>query len=234
MRVVRGAACLAVAGMVVAGAGAPASAQFYLKSRDLSGERVQGDEPGVTQPLPGATPAEVRANLVWTMRAALNVAALQCDFQPTLTTVAHYNALIRDHKAELAGSWDTLGKYFARVNGKSKKAGDDAREHYQTQTYSAFSTIAAQFTFCQTASIVGRDALFTPRGQFAALAEQRLREMRNSLTPYGEQTLFRFTRASVAALPRFDPICWDKKGEWVTKKCGAQNWPAAGTGLASR
>ena len=212
----------------------PAAAQFYLKSRDLSGAPVQGDEPGIAAPLPGATRAETRANLVWTLRAALNVAALQCDFQPSLGTNANYNALLRDHKAELAASWDTLGKYFTRTNGKSKAAGGAALEHYQTQTWSSFSTVAAQITFCQTAGTIGRDALFAPRGELATIAEQRMRELRNSLTPYGEQTLFRFLYAGAPVLPRFDPVCWNKKGEWVTKKCGAQNWPAAGTGIASR
>ena len=233
MRLVRGAVGLAAAGML-AGVAAPASAQFYMKSRDLSGASVQGDEPGIMQPLPGATPAELRAGLAWTMRAALNVAALQCDFQPTLTTVSNYNALLRDHKAELSGSWDTLGKYFTRVHGKSKLAGQNALGHYQTQTYSSFSTIAAQFTFCQTMSSIGRDAVFAPRGEFAALAEQRMREVRNSLTPWGEQALIRYAYADRSPLPRFDPICWNKKAEWVTKKCGAQDWPPAGTGMAAR
>lgn len=233
MRVVRGAAGLVVAGML-AGTAMPASAQFYMKSRDLSGAPVQGDEPGIMQPLPGATPAELRAGLVWTMRAALNVAALQCDFQPTLTTVANYNALLRDHKTELGASWDMLGKYFVRVNGKSKLAGQNALDHYQTQTYSSFSTIAAQLTFCQTVSAIGRDAVFTPRGDFGALAEHRMREVRNSLTPWGEQEVTRYAYADRSALPRFDPICWNKKAQWVTKKCGAQDWPPAGTGMAAR
>jgi len=33
---------------------------------------------------------------------------------------------------------------------------------------------------------------------------------------------------------RLDPICWNKKGEWVVKKCGAQNWPPVGLGMATR
>ncbi|WP_174298296.1 hypothetical protein [Sphingomonas bacterium] len=233
MRLVRGAIGLAVAGML-AGAAVPASAQFYMKSRDLSGAPVQGDEADIVQPLPGATRAETRAGLVWTMRAALNVAALQCDFQPTLTTVFNYNALLRDHKAELGASWDTLAKYFARVNGKSKLAGQNALDHYQTQTYSSFSTIAAQLTFCQTVSAIGRDALFTPRGQFSGMAEARMREVRNSLTPWGEQIFVRYMFNDRTALPRFDPACWTKKGQWVAKKCGSENWPPAGTGMASQ
>ena len=233
MRVVHKlAAAVAAAGL--ASVAAPASAQFFIKSRDLSGAPVQGDEAGITQALPGATATERRANLVWTMRAALNVAALQCNFAPTLLTVPNYNAVLTDHKAELSASWDALGKYFARVSGKSKAAGQTALDHYQTLTYIALTPVAAQRNFCQTAGEIGRDAVFQPRGQFAALAESRMQELHNSLTPWGEQAFPRYLYADRSVLPRLDPICWDKKGEWVTKKCGAQNWPPAGTGFAAR
>ena len=77
----------------------PASAQFYFKSKDVRGAPVKGDEPGIAQPLPGATDAEIRANLLWTMRSGLNVAALQCQFEPTLLTVSNYNYLLKDHAA---------------------------------------------------------------------------------------------------------------------------------------
>lgn len=249
MRVMREATAL-VAAMAGVAAASPAAAQFYLKSHDFSGAPVRGDEAGVLPPLPDATPAEQRANMVWTMRAALNVAALQCDFQPTLTTVANYNALLHDHKAELDDSWTTLGKYFARMNGGPKVvkakakakgksagahgAGESAREHYQTQVYSSFSTIQAQINFCQTASSIGRDALFAPRGQFGALAEQRIREVRNSLTPYGEQGFVHYAASDQTAMPRFDPACWSKKGEWVTKKCGTQQWTPSAQNVAAR
>ena len=244
MRTVREAAALAAVAAGLAAA-SPAAAQFYFKSHDFSGAPVQGDEAGVLPTLPDATPAEKRANAVWTMRAALNVAALQCDFQPTLTTVANYNALLHDHKGELDQSWTTLGKYFARVNGAAKAGkgktratgarspGESAREHYQTQVYSSFSTIAAQINFCQTASSIGRDALFTPRGEFGTLAEQRLREVRNSLTPYGEQGFTPYAYYDRSGLPRMDAACWSKKGEWNARKCGAQN-PATGQGVAAR
>jgi hypothetical protein len=251
---VRGVALTGLIAGTVLGATTPASAQFYMKPRNIAGDPVRGDEPGIAQALPGATDAERRAGLVWTMRAALNVAALQCDFEPTLLTVANYNAVLTDHKAELADSWSTLGAYFARTNGgkattaapakgkgktkvvrASGGAGQNALDHYQTQTYSSFSTVGAQLNFCQAADAIGRMAVFVPRGQFGYLAEQRMRELRNSLVPSGEEM---FQRSYFAALPmqlpRFDKQCWDKKGNWVAKKCGSITWPPAGTGMASR
>jgi len=230
---------VAAATVMVAGTAAiPAEAQFFLRSRDMSGAPVAGDETGIAQPMPGATPAEVRANLVWNMRAALNVAALQCQFEPTLLTVDNYNAILRNHRDELKGAFDTLTKYFTRVN-KLPKAGQTALDQYGTRTYSSFSTIAAQFNFCQTAAAIGLDAKWAPRGQFGAVAAARSRELRNSLTPYGEQRFPFYVGYDQAALPRLDPQCWDKKARWVAKKCGPLQWPPvtaqpAGATMAAR
>src|SRR3546814_6071052 len=73
----------------------PASAQFFFTSRDLSGPRVVGDEPGIGQALPGATPAELRAEMVWTLRAAMNVAALQCEFERSEEHTSELQSLMR-------------------------------------------------------------------------------------------------------------------------------------------
>ncbi|USU11761.1 hypothetical protein NF701_14665 [Sphingomonadaceae bacterium OTU29THOMA1] len=210
----------------------PASAQFFLRSHDFRGTTVKGHEDGLGQPLPGATETELRAAMAWNMRAALNVAALQCQFEPTLLTVNNYNAILKDHEAELKGSFDTLTKYFNRV-AKTPKAGQNALDQFGTRTYSTFATVAAQYGFCQTASEIGRDATFTPRGSFGDLAMDRIRELRNSLIPYGEQHFQRYLGRDYASRPRFDPICWNKKGEWVTKKCGIFAWPPATTAVAA-
>ena len=214
-------------GVLAVGLGAPASAQFYLKSQGFRGSPVTGDEPGITQPMPGATPAELRASLVWNMRAALNVAALQCQFEPTLLTTGNYNAVLKDHNVELKSAFDTLGKYFVRV-GKSKPKGQSMLDQFGTRTYSSFVTVGGQFSFCQTAAAIGRDAIFTPRGSFGTLAANRMAELRASLQGvFGEQGVGRLPTREALVLPRLDAVCWDRKGNWVAKKCGAQNWPPA-------
>lgn len=200
-------------------AGSPASAQFFLKSYDFRGGPVTGLEPEIGMPLPGATPAELRAGLTWNLRAALNVAALQCDFAPTLLTVDQYNAMIKDHAVELKGAFDTLNAYFVRTN-KSKAAGQSAFDRFGTRTYSAFATVQAQFGFCQTASKVGTVAIFAPRGQLGNVAVNYMREMRNSLVPYGEQQFPRaFSSRTYLFLPDFQPDCW-KKGRYDARNCG--------------
>lgn len=211
----------------------PAHAQFFMKSKDFSDAPITGSEAGVGQVLPGATPEELKAAVTWNMRAALNVAALQCQFEPTLNVVANYNAIMTDHKAELKQSYDTLTAYFKRSN-KTAKAGQTALDQFGTRAYSTFATVSAQYNFCQTANEIGRDAVFAPRGTLGALALARTKELRNSLVPWGEQRFPRFDSAMSPSMPRMDAICWSKKGEWVKKKCGEMNFPPVGATYAQR
>lgn len=213
-----------IAGAALAAAtyAAPASAQFFFKSPELSGARVTGAEPGITvQALPGATGDELRAALAWNLRAGLNVAALQCQFEPTLLTLNNYNDLLDTHADELKRSYEILAKYFER-NAKTKKEGQNALDQFGTRVYSSFSTVSAQLNFCQAAGEIGQEAVFTPKGQFGALAEQHMRKLRNSLVPASEQQFpggF-YQRSLTNMEPLTRPKCW-KKGIWQDKRCGA-------------
>lgn len=197
---------------------APASAQFFYQPPTLERGTVIGTEPGIA--LPGATPVETEAALVWNLRAALNVAALQCGFAPTLLTETNYNAMLRDHDVELKRSFDTLGKYFVRVN-KSKPKGQNALDQYGTRIYSGYSTVAGQYTFCMTANSVGRDAIFAPRGGLADVSRARLRELRASLLPGGEQRFPGFVMRTwtMPYLPNPSGRCW-KSNTYQDSKCG--------------
>ena len=181
---------------------------------------VTGAEPELGMSLPGATPVELRAGLLWNLRAALNVAALQCAFEPMLMTADHYNAMLKDHAAELKSAYDTLGAYFARVN-KTKAAGQNAFDRFGTRTYSAFATVSAQYGFCQTAGDVGNEAVFAPRGHLGDVAVNYMREVRNSLVPFGEQQFPRaFCARTYLYLPDFQPDCW-RKDVYSERYCGS-------------
>ena len=193
------------------------NAQFFLKSFDYADGTANGLEPGIVQPMPDATPAERSAGMVWTMRSALNVAALQCQFEPTLLIQTTYNAILADHDEELKKSWTMLNSYFARTS-RTVKSGQAALDQFGTRTYSSFSTVASQFGFCRTAATIGRDALFTPRGGLAALTEGRIKELRNSLVPHGEQSFDRYLTRETVSIPRFDPGCWNKKHDRQLRK----------------
>jgi hypothetical protein len=199
---------------------APASAQFFLKPYDTAGPRVDGTEPGITtQALPDATPAERRAAVLWNLRAGLNVAALQCQFEPSLLTLGNYNALLFNHADELKQGYDTLTKYFVRIAG-SAKAGQTALDQFGTRVYSSFSTVSAQLGFCQAAGEIGQEAIFVPRGYLGEFAEMRMRKMRNSLVAYGEQFPRGLAYVRPTRLYQFEnPKCW-RKGIWQVKRCG--------------
>jgi len=191
----------------------PANAYLFWTVPDFSGPAVRGDEPGITLPLPGARPEEVRANLVWTLRAALNVAALQCQFARPLMTVSNYNTVLSQHRDELSGAYTTLGNYFRRTKGKVWQRAFDS---YTTQSYNGLSTFHAQIGFCEAAGQVGKSAIAARRGNFHGVAEQNMRKIRNALIPQRDQ-LIRYTYLTVPNLP-LDDRCWDRKGRF-RKEC---------------
>lgn len=197
---------------------APATAQIYWQGPDFRGAPLEPGEPGIGVPLPGATVAEERANWAWQMRAALNVAKLQCKFDRTLLAADSYDGVYVNHAVELAAAYDTLRKYFAR-NNKVARAAQMALDQYGTKTYSGYSTVGNQFGFCQTASRIGKKAQFAPRGAFTIFTVENLRELRNSLGVGGEQYFRRVQVLTSFAMPQFDPKCWNRKGVY-SPKCG--------------
>src|SRR3569833_2839270 len=174
-----GAALLTAA--AVAGLACPqaASAQLFLTQPDFKPGPIDPSDPLVGLPIPGATPAEYRANLLWNFRAGLNVAALQCQFSPFLRSVQNYNGILAHHSAELAAAYNVISNYFKRVNGPAK--GMKAFDDYSTVTFNNFSTLQAQLGFCEAASNIAKAALAAPKGHLIDVALQRMRELRNSL-----------------------------------------------------
>jgi hypothetical protein len=207
------------AALTAVSAGQPAGAYLYWSMPQFAGAPVRGDEPGISLPLPGATPAEVRASLLWNMRSGLNVAALQCQFSPPLMTVPNYNSIITQHAKELTDAYKGLGGYFKKLNAKGWQKDLD---QFTTRTYNGFSTMHAQLGFCETAASIGREALARRKGELYKTAELRMREFRNSLVPMPDLALAAHPLRAVRILPPLDdPKCWSRKGE-LKKKCAAQ------------
>ena len=213
---------LGLLALVAAGvASAPAAAQLFWRSPNFTGAPVTGDDANVGIPLPDATDAEKRANVVWTLRAGLNVAALQCEFAPSLMTRLNYNGAITHHSKELNDDYKLLGAYFKRMapKGTSAAAIAAAFDQYTTRTYNSVSTLNAQRGFCQTAAAIGEQALMSPKGGLATIARNRLREFRNSLTPSGDLiTTAAQPQFQPVAVPGYAPECFDSKGR-LKKKC---------------
>jgi hypothetical protein len=202
------AASLAASATALLPAAGPAQFLYWQHPPALNGAPVTGEEPGIDEALPGAKPAEVDANLLWTMRGGLNVAALQCGFAPGLLTSRYYNEILHYHAAELKKAYGTLSAYFKRTGGK---AWQNALDQYNTRSYNSFSTLQAQVGFCETAAAIDREAMTRGQGQLILTAKARMRELRNSLKPVGDNGLDRFNVA--APLPVTTPpiVCVDKK-----------------------
>jgi len=124
--------------------------------------------------------AETEANAIWNMRAALNVAALQCQFSPFLNTVKNYNAMLKHHSDELAKAQSTMLAHFKRYDGAARAV--NSFDQYTTRTYNSYSTLDAQYAFCEAAGRVGREVLATPRGKMGAEALRRNPEIRAALS----------------------------------------------------
>lgn len=204
------------AALAAAAASAPASAQMFLTSPDFKPGPIEGSDPLVGIPIPGATADEYRAHLVWNLRSGLNVSALMCQFSPFLRAVPNYNGLLAHHSSELASAYTTLGGYFKRVHGA--KPGQKLFDDYSTTTYNNFSTLQAQAGFCQVATNIIKEALAAPKGQLHVVARNRMRELRNSLIPAHDPTpTFNPNLIQSAALPALPPLrdeCWTKKGKF--------------------
>jgi hypothetical protein len=137
--------------------------------------------PGIMVPRPvllnRATPAEQRAHAVWTLRAALNVAALQCQYSPFLATVDNYNKMLSKHAGELAAAQTQMLSHFKRT----QKAGAAAFDRYNTRSYNSFSTLDAQYSFCQAAGQAGQALRLADVGSMGNLAESLLPQLRSAL-----------------------------------------------------
>ena len=193
---------------------APASAYLYWVTPDFRGQPVRGNEPGMGQPMPGATDKELQAHLIWNLRAGLNVAALQCQFAPALMTVSNYNALLFNHAKELTSAYTVLTGYFKRTDPKGWQRSLD---QYTTRTYNGFSTLHGQLGFCEVAGQIGRDTLDQDKGKLYKVAEERLAEFRNSLA-YRPDGVYILSRGLTFVLPAGFGPCTDKKGRTVACK----------------
>ena len=209
----------ALTAAAAAGLAAPnaAGAQLFVNNPEFKTGRIEGSDPLVGLPIAGATSAEYRAHLLWNLRAGLNVAALQCQFSPYLRSVDNYNGILAHHAEELASAYTVLNGYFKRTQGaKGQKAFDD----YTTSTYNNFSTLQAQYGFCQTASSIAKEALTRPKGQFYVTAENRMRELRGSLIPaYDRGLTYNPYQIKMPAMPELREECFDKKNR-LRKRCG--------------
>jgi hypothetical protein len=208
-------ATAAAAAALLALAPTAAAAQLFFYNPEIRGGPIEPSDPLVGEPLPGATAAEQRANLLWNLRAAMNVAALQCQ-STYMRAAPNYNGFIAHHGAELAAAYQALGKYFLRTNGPK---GGALFDQYSTRTYNGFSTTSV-YGFCQIATADLKSGLRVPKGQLLPFAAAHMRELRNSLAPSADRPLaYNPYLVQVPTLPNLTDQCWNRSDE-LTVRCG--------------
>ncbi|OYQ27684.1 hypothetical protein CHU93_10505 [Sandarakinorhabdus cyanobacteriorum] len=138
--------------------------------------------PGIMVPKPvnlsKPTPAEARAHAVWMLRAAMNVAALQCQYSPFLRAVDNYNQMLRKHGADLVHAQNVLIGHFNRT---MKRGGAAAFDRYNTRSYNSFSTMDAQYNFCWATGQAGLAARLASVGGLSTIALEQVPLVRAAL-----------------------------------------------------
>ncbi len=152
--------------------------------------------------LRATTAAETRAEQVWNLRAALNVAALQCQYSPFLRTVKNYNEMLRHHAGELNSAQTVLKGHFRRHDGAR---GINSFDQYTTRTYNSFSTLDAQYSFCEAAATAGREVLTLKRGDLGTEAGRHISQLRASLMPRPGLSFYAITVPTPVALAQIEP-----------------------------
>lgn len=106
-----------------------------------------------------ASTSELEA--IWDMRAALNVAALQCQSDVMLALPDRYNTFLRMHEDELKRVHTSL---------VSKRGGQAKFDRINTQTYNRFATIKQKVLFCSKAADISIEAMNAAPNQLLTVA----------------------------------------------------------------
>ncbi len=110
---------------------------------------------------------ESREHTLWKLRSALNVAALQCQFDPSLKLIENYKLFLNSHKIILDEARSAL----------TARMGINAFDHYSTQQVNNFSSVDDQVIFCGKAAAAAAEANAAADSDLIKIAETRVPEM---------------------------------------------------------
>ncbi|MBO9576326.1 MAG: hypothetical protein J7494_11350 [Sphingobium sp.] len=99
----------------------------------------------VLEPVPPELVTASRAEDLWHLRSALNVAALICDPKVHTGLIPAYNRLLREHKSLLTAAVQTELDQFRKVDGKKWQAMYDT---HMTKLYNTYSLTQQRDKFC--------------------------------------------------------------------------------------
>lgn len=131
--------------------------------------------------------------MVWHLRAALNVAALGCRGASEAQTVAAYNALLTKAKAELAATSEAVAaRYRVKFGDAWQQRNDDA----MTRLYNFFAQPSAHRDFCDAANAVLHEAEAVDPAALPVFAAAALPRLESPfLIAFAEYDLYRMKLA---------------------------------------
>jgi len=140
-----------------------------------------GAAPNLPIPLRGAdgTRKTINSNLspeqaAWTLRSALNVAALNCTAPQHSTMIEDYRSFLNTQKKSLADANSSLDKTYKGQHGKNYIR---VRETYQTQVYNYFALPPTMPAFCDAALAVQQEMKLVPAGKLVPNAPAALAKL---------------------------------------------------------
>ena len=114
------------------------------------------------------------AQMIWNLRSAYNVAALNCLTADHALLADRYGAFLSTHARELAATNRALDKQFKEEHGRESKS---IRDRYMTQVYNYFALPPALPRFCEAAVTMSSTVALAEPGKLneaAALALPQL------------------------------------------------------------
>lgn len=111
------------------------------------------------------------AQMVWNLRSAYNVAALNCHAPRHAEIVGNYRAFLKAHEKTLAKANRTVDAEFKGKYGKGFIA---PREKYMTEVYNHFALPPTMGNFCTAVLAVSRDAIGLKSADLEAFAGRSL------------------------------------------------------------
>ncbi len=103
----------------------------------------------VLEPVPPELVTASRAEDLWHLRSALNVAALICDPKAHGNLIPAYNRMLTTHKALLTAAVETELEQFRKQDGKKWQALYDT---HMTRVYNQYSLTQKREKFCVRAA----------------------------------------------------------------------------------
>lgn len=113
---------------------------------------------------------------IWHLRAALNVAALNCGTKGHVPVEGGYNAMLTAHK-------DILGEAYAAETGRfgEGRAAMQEVDRHQTRLYNFFANIRSLAKFCETAHDITERVNAMPSTELALAARHFLAKLEQPL-----------------------------------------------------